>query len=248
MYEIGSYLRAALKQRGMTQKELADALGMTKEHISTICLNKRRPSLDALEKICTILGMSFSEFFSEPNSTHSTTLSDNEYSLLCDYRRLEDYERQAVSALTGSLRAGHHSAQQQQSSNSYKREVNGLAAAGSPLYSTVDDESVTVPQKYIDSQRYIIIKAKGDSMVPLIQNGDYVIAEIDSTPCQGELSLVRVESSGYEDEYTIKKFYRYDDEVELHSINTNYSPMFYPLSEIKAAQKIVYIIHQSRNG
>lgn len=45
MYEIGSYLRAALKQRGMTQKELADALGMTKEHISTICLNKRRPSL-----------------------------------------------------------------------------------------------------------------------------------------------------------------------------------------------------------
>lgn len=113
MYEIGSYLRAALKQRGMTQKELADALGMTKEHISTICLNKRRPSLDALEKICTILGMSFSEFFSEPNSTHSTTLSDNEYSLLCDYRRLEDYERQAVSALTGSLRAGHHSAQQQ---------------------------------------------------------------------------------------------------------------------------------------
>lgn len=127
MYEIGSYLRAALKQRGMTQKELADALGMTKEHISTICLNKRRPSLDALEKICTILGMSFSEFFSEPNSTHSTTLSDNEYSLLCDYRRLEDYERQAVSALTGSLRAGHHSAQQQQSSNSYKREVNGLS-------------------------------------------------------------------------------------------------------------------------
>lgn len=119
--------------------------------------------------------------------------------------------------------------------------------AGSPLYSTVDDESVTVPQKYIDSQRYIIIKAKGDSMVPLIQNGDYVIAEIDNTPCQGELSLVRVESSGYEDEYTIKKFYRYDDEVELHSINTNYSPMFYPLSEIKAAQKIVYIIHKSRN-
>ena len=72
----------------------------------------------------------------------------------------------------------------------------------------------------------LIIKAKGDSMVSLIQNGDYVIAEIDSTPCQGELSLVRVESSGYKDEYTIKKFYRYD-------------------SEIKAAQKIVYIIHQS---
>ena len=32
MYEIGSYLRAALKQRGMTQKELAMLLGMTKEH------------------------------------------------------------------------------------------------------------------------------------------------------------------------------------------------------------------------
>ncbi|MFR5787081.1 MAG: S24 family peptidase [Christensenellales bacterium] len=140
------------------------------------------------------------------------------------------------------MRAGHHSAQQQQSSNSYKREVNGLAAAGSPLYSTVDDESVTVPQKYIDSQRYIIIKAKGDSMVPLIQNGDYVIAEIDSTPCQGELSLVRVESSGYEDEYTIKKFYRYDDEVELHSINTNTALCSTLSSEIKAASENCLLI------
>ena len=46
MYEIGSYLRAALKQRGMTQKELADALGMTKEHISTICLNKWLPAVE----------------------------------------------------------------------------------------------------------------------------------------------------------------------------------------------------------
>ena len=36
MYEIGPYLRAALKKRGMTQKDLADAMGMTKEHISTI--------------------------------------------------------------------------------------------------------------------------------------------------------------------------------------------------------------------
>lgn len=107
MYEIGPYLRAALKQRGMTQKELADAMGMTKEHISTICLNKRHPSLDTLERICTILGMTFPEFFADQSGTHSEKLSDSEYHMLCDYRALDDHERLAVSALISALRSGH---------------------------------------------------------------------------------------------------------------------------------------------
>lgn len=244
MYEIGPYLRAALKKRGMTQKNLADAMGMTKEHISTICLNKRRPSLDALEKMCSILNMSFSEFFADQTGAHSINLSDSEYSLLCDYKCLSSYERRALESFVSALRAGHQ-VQTATSTSPCRREVNGLAAAGQPLFSDVDNEIINVPKKYIDPERYLIIRAKGDSMKPDIENGDYVVAEIDSTPSQGELSLVRIEGLGADDEYAIKKFYIYGKEAELHSINPDYPPMIYPIEEIKSAQRIVYVICRS---
>lgn len=244
MYEIGPYLRAALKKRGMTQKDLADAMGMTKEHISTICLNKRRPSFDALEKMCSILNMSFSEFFADQTGSHSINLSDNEYSMLCDYRCLSNCERQALGAFVSALRAGHQ-VQAAPHISPCKREVNGLAAAGQPLFSDADDEFINVPRKYIDTSRYLIIRAKGDSMEPSIENGDYVVAEINSSPSQGELSLVRIEGRGADDEYAIKKFYVHGNEAELRSINPDYEPMTYPLNEVKSVQRIVYVIRHS---
>lgn len=248
MYEIGPYLRAALKQRGMTQKELASAMGMTKEHISTLCLNKRRPSLDTLEKICSILDMSYSEFFTTQNSSRTVSLSDNEYNLLCDYRHLDDIERRAVSTLTMTLRSGHPKHTEKNHLPVYKREVSGLAAAGQPLFSTIEDEYIAVPQKYMDSTRYLIVKAKGDSMEPDIQNGDYIIAEINSIPNQGEISLVSVDSPCPNSEYTIKKFYRYGDQVELHSLNAKYNPMVYPISDIKSARRVVYVIPKTSDA
>lgn len=244
MYEIGPYLRAALKKKGMTQKDLADAMGMTKEHISTICLNKRRPSLDALEKMCSILDMPFSEFFADQTGSHCTSLADNEYKLLCDFRCLYAYERQALQSLASALRTGRQDLSSKPAPPCI-REVNGLAAAGQPLFSNADDEVINVPRKYIDPNRYLIIRAKGDSMKPDIENGDYVVAEISSTPNQGEISLVRVEGLGQDDEYAIKKFYLHGDQVELRSINPDFPPMFYSLEEVKSAQRVVHVIHQS---
>lgn len=105
MYEIGTYLRCALKKRGMKQKELASAMNMSQEHISKICLNKDRPSMDALIHICTILNMTFSEFFDQ-GGEDSMIVDARERELLRDYRQLAGYERDAISALTASLSKG----------------------------------------------------------------------------------------------------------------------------------------------
>lgn len=106
MQEIGTYLRAALRRKGMTQKQLAMALGMTKEHISTICLNKRRPSLETLEKMCDHLDISLPEFFSDPE-TPAMLLSKEECQLLFAYRRLYDYEKSGIANLIHALDIGH---------------------------------------------------------------------------------------------------------------------------------------------
>lgn len=119
------------------------------------------------------------------------------------------------------------------------RQVSGLAAAGTPIFDDNSNEFVPVPPKYIDPKRFLIIKAKGDSMEPDIHDGDYVIANLlEHQPLQGEFALVSIEGAGDEDEYAIKKFYRYGNEVELHSINPAYPPMTFDIQQIKSAHPI----------
>lgn len=77
------------------------------------------------------------------------------------------------------------------------RQVSSFAAAGSPLFDDDIDEFVPVPPKYIDSDRYVIIRAKGDSMEPTIRNGDYVVAYRNNPdPLQGDIALVSVVGFG----------------------------------------------------
>lgn len=246
MYEIGQYLRAALKKNNMKQKDLAAAMDMSQEHISKICLNKVLPSMDALIKMCSILNMSFSEFFSSDNGEPFTTYNLEEQILLIKYRHLPQHEQQAVANLVSSLYEGIKPKQvSAPTSEPYLRQVSGLAAAGSPLFNDTIDEFVPVPPKYIDSDRYVIIKAKGDSMEPTIRNGDYVVADRNNPePLQGEIALISVEGLGEDDEYTIKKFYRYGSEIELVSVNPEYQPMTFDICHVKSVFKIVHIIPQ----
>lgn len=244
MYEIGPYLRAALKQKGMTQKELASELGMTKEHISTICLNKRRPSLDALEKICSVLGMSFSEFFADKSNDYALTLSADEYKMLSDYRCLQPHERRVFADAMRSLHKTRPATASDEAVSSY-RFVDGVAAAGSPLFDASRDDAVSVPPKYLDRERFSIIEANGHSMEPEIMDGDFVVVANSVSPEQGEIALVQLDSTDSDGEYTIKRLYRHADRIELRSINPDFAPMLYPFSDLLSARKVVHVIHTS---
>lgn len=244
MYEIGQYLRAALKKKNMKQKDLAQAMDMSQEHISKICLNKAMPSMDALVRICTILDMSFPEFFSCSENNSSLSVSPDEQTLLLNYRRLHKHEQIAVTSLVSSLESGHQMNSWNETSKNV-RQVSGLAAAGSPLCDGNIDEFVLVPPEYLDSSRFMIVKAKGDSMEPDIHDGDYVVADLNNpSPFQGEKALVSVESNGDDYEYTIKKIYPHGNEIELVSINRSYPPMIYKRQQVKSVNKIVHIIHK----
>ena len=54
---LGQRLRARRQTLKLTQQELAEALGLTPQHISAIEQEKRAPSLPALAKLATELGV-----------------------------------------------------------------------------------------------------------------------------------------------------------------------------------------------
>lgn len=58
-------IREVLKQKQMTQQELADQLGVSKVTVSYWCNNQTVPSLETLKKISTLLKVKLTELIKE---------------------------------------------------------------------------------------------------------------------------------------------------------------------------------------
>ena len=61
--QVGSRLAALRKNRGLSQRELADRAEMTSSAISAIEKGKVSPSISTLHKIVSGLSISLSDFF-----------------------------------------------------------------------------------------------------------------------------------------------------------------------------------------
>lgn len=243
--DISKYLSEAIKARGLTQKSFAERLGMAPAYLNKLCKGTKNPSMELLDRICQALDMTPSEFFSCASETPSMQLEKNEIRLIIDFRGLYEYEKEVVSDMIGSLRKKHlsilydHSDLQQ-----VMRPVDGYAAAGQPLFDKADFDPIRIPEKYSDPDRFRIVMARGDSMIPKIHNGDIVIAKKGTTAPSGSTALVFLESVNPEGEYAIKNIHVYGDRVELRSINQQYPTMVYPISSIISAEEIAEIIHR----
>jgi DNA-binding XRE family transcriptional regulator len=60
-HEVGATIRRLRETKGMTQEELADAVGMMRNNISRIEAAKHRPTLETLERIAKALRVSVAD-------------------------------------------------------------------------------------------------------------------------------------------------------------------------------------------
>lgn len=243
--DISKYLNAAIELKGITQKSLAEKLGKTPAYINKLCKGTKNPSIEYLESILQALEMTPCEFFSCLADTPTMQLHRSEIQLVNDFRGLYDYEKDVISDMIGSLRKKHLSySQEPPNSLPLNRSVDGYAAAGSPLFDQTDTDLISIPKKYTDPERYRIVVARGDSMLPKIHDGDVIVAKKGTNAPQGQPALILLESVNPEGEYAIKSIHIYGDRAELRSTNPSYPTMVYPVPSIISAEEIVEIIHR----
>jgi transcriptional regulator with XRE-family HTH domain len=60
---IGQLIKQELKNQNMRQSFLANATGISKNTISSICSDKHRPYDDTIDKICKVLKVKLSFYF-----------------------------------------------------------------------------------------------------------------------------------------------------------------------------------------
>ena len=82
---LGERVKERREELGLTQLQLAQALGVTPQHISVIEKNKRAPSLDSLAKLAQELGVTTDFLITGKESIVSDCISaikaDNRLSL-----------------------------------------------------------------------------------------------------------------------------------------------------------------------
>ena len=94
---IGRKLRALRKAHALSQREVADAIGLPQSNLSRIENGKQRLNLTVLAKMLAIYETSIQEFFTrEEDRAAAGGLSPREKQLVETYRRLSHDDRREV--------------------------------------------------------------------------------------------------------------------------------------------------------
>lgn len=99
----------------------------------------------------------------------------------------------------------------------------GYIAAGQPIDLPDDytfDDVVAMPCNKEAEQADFALQIKGDSMYPLINDGDTILVKRQSTARDGQIVVASINNAT-----TLKKLYQFPDRVELHAINKKYEPI-----------------------
>ncbi len=115
--------------------------------------------------------------------------------------------------------------------------VFGSVAAGVPIDAITDIEDYEeISEEMARNGEYVALRIKGNSMEPMLLQGDTVIVRIQSTVESGEIAVVLVGG----DEATCKKIQKTPEGVILTSINPAYEPMFFSNKMIESLPILIF--------
>lgn len=119
--------------------------------------------------------------------------------------------------------------EEEQKPQGVKIPVLGTVPAGIPI-SAVEDilDYEEIPKSWENQGEFFGLKIKGDSMLPILTDGDIVIVRKQSTADNGDTVIAMVNG----DDATCKRYERSNNGIMLIPNNSRYTPTFYTNEEI----------------
>lgn len=99
---IGDRLRSIRKNKKISIYQISKETGISQNHISSVELGKRQPTIDTLARLAKPLGITLAELFNEDNTV--SVLTDKERILLENYRTLPDDKAEALLIISNALK------------------------------------------------------------------------------------------------------------------------------------------------
>ena len=117
----------------------------------------------------------------------------------------------------------------------------GVIAAGAPIESVADDESVAVPRDLLRGGDHFVLRVRGDSMIgDGVHDGDLVIVQRARSANDGDMVAALVG-----DEVTLKRFYRQQGAaVRLQPANPTLDPLIVPAAAVRIQGIVVGLLRR----
>ncbi|MEA1765600.1 S24 family peptidase [Pseudomonas syringae pv. tomato] len=220
MNTLGQHIRKLRKEKGLSQQALAHACGWeSQSRIGNYEKGTRQPSLQDIRKISDTLGVSFVNLVAFTD--------DNAQPLVV---KLKD----SAPRLTGKAKEG-------------RVPVVGTAQLGNEGYFDALDFPPGHGDGYLnihsDDPDAYGLKVTGDSMLPRIKNGEFVLIEPNKSYVSGDEVMVRTAAGR-----TMIKEYIYlrDGMYRFDSVNAEHPPIHIAENEILEIHLVGGILKSSR--
>lgn len=209
-------IRSCRKQAHLSQKELGEKMGVTRNTVVNWEAGKYRPDAGLFPQLCAVLNISLNELFGlDPAAPQH--ISDRERSLLFRYRQLSPVGRRVIEHMAGSI-LEEETAEKDRRLREQVRMIDFIstAAAAGDGWSFSD-----IP---VDDYRFVfsndrnehadgMIRVKGHSMLPVYCDGDYVYVQYTNHADPGEdvlcssLAGVHIKRLGENGVYSLNRDY-----------------------------------------
>lgn len=230
----GQKIKSLREERFMTQDDLAEKMGTTRQTISRYESGSRKTNQDVLFQLAEIFNVSINTFF--PNV-------ENEFEITTIYNKLEPKRQKKVYSFASEQLKEQNKVVQ---INGYKDKkyiqetLRGYLSAGTGEMLVEDiEETINIPAEIVPEQHYdIVLKVNGDSMQPMFKDKEIVfIKKLDdySQLRSGQIGAFIIDGESY-----LKKAYIEDDKLRLVSLNEKYEDLlFREFNDIKVIGTVV---------
>ena len=223
---ICTNLTIFLKQKKMTQKSLAQRLGLSQTAVTNWVKGKNSPDIDTLLEICSILEVSINEMLGQ-----SSTASQEDIAFFQQYNRLDTHGKSLVQLIaekelerieTDRKADVIHFVPQREATEAAPDIISipyydMPVSAGTGIYlQDAEVGELPVENSPLTQSADFALRVSGDSMEPRYRNGEILLIRQQETLEQGECGIFILNGEGY-----FKKL----GHNRLISLNSKYQPI-----------------------
>jgi len=200
----GQYADSIRKHRlkaGLTQPQLAEMIGVTKNAISNWEAGLSRPDIDKLPQLCDALNVSADELLGRS----ATAVNAAEQLLLRKFRRLSPYDQKSFTDFMDLMYQNRTMERREYCRHTFMplsiAPYAMGAGLGEPLGDNTEQERIFVRVTHDSSRADRVVRVNGDSMMPTFRDGDLLLVQETDQLHVGDIGIFIVAGEGFVKEY-----------------------------------------------
>ncbi|MDN3113981.1 S24 family peptidase [Enterococcus faecalis] len=224
---IGTQISLLRKKFGLTQEDLANKLGFSKQTVSNWETGLKTPRMGAIQKIADLFNVSKS-FIIEGIDESKNSSIEKIYNQLESPRQQKVYDfaenqlkeqKQEIKRENNPITSLEQFRKKKEEGIIYgTTKWYGAVSAGTGEFLTDETcEEIELPIEQIPDEADFCLSVNGDSMEPIFHDNDYVFVKRQSEIFSGNIGVVIVNGESF-----LKRIWFENNNIRLESFNKKY--------------------------